>query len=613
MRNATAKAKKEKRRWVISNIGYALRNQWSWARERVVFLMLKIPLTVALSLLGAYFPALILSKLEQGADFVTMLRVLILYFLLWCGLDILESYRYSRVERHRYQILNTYQLLLNKKHLQTDYINTEDPHILQKYAIAWNDTMGGCACDTIVPDMLDFFVNCAGALTYGTIILTFSPLVLITILFSALITYGYGRYKIYYTESRRKVRNTFDRKMGYLIGVERNVEYAKDIRVFNMAGWLDRLYHQQMRASMAEHNKSCTVDWVGGVTSAALVLLQNGVAYTLLIRQLLTGGLHVADFVFMISVITGFSGWFTGIISGWNHIAAQSVTVGHYRAYFEVEERMNHGVGHPLPCKSDGPPAIAFEHVRFTYPTAEKPLFDDVNLQIAPGEKVAIVGANGAGKTTLIKLLCGMYLPDEGNVYVNGVPSKAYNIEEYYTLFSTVFQDMYLLPVTIREFLTTTETGEVDDQKVWWALDKMGLGDLVRAYPDGLDTRLMRGTYDGAVDLSGGERQKLMIARALYKDAPVVILDEPTAALDPIAEGRLYEQFDELTTGKTAIYISHRLSSTRFCDRIFFVKDGQITECGSHDELIATGGDYAHMFEVQSRYYQTDERGADTL
>ncbi len=596
---------KERKRhgMILSNIRYALNNQWNWTKTRVIFLALKIPLTVALSLTAAYFPSLIISELECGSSFLTVLKVLAIYFALWLALELLENYRYSKVEQHRYLIRNIYQLLLNKKHLQTDYMNTEDPRILQKYANAWYDSIGECAGDAIVPTILNFFVNCAGVLTYGTIIFSFSPVMLITIVASAVITYLYGRYKIKYTEAHRTIWNTYERKMGYLIGVERNVEYAKDIRIFNMAGWLDGLYTKQMAGSISEHNKSQNVNYIGGLVSAALILIQNAIAYYLLLRQLLTGNLSVASFVFMLSIITGFAAWFTSIISTWNSIAAQSIMIEHYREYFEIEECMNHGVGHVLPNPEDYPLSIDFRHVYFKYPASEQYIFRDLNLFIKPGEKVAIVGSNGAGKSTLVKLLCGMYLPEQGDVCINGVSSKEYNIDAYYTLFSTVFQDLYLLPVTIREFMTTAEDGDVDEEKVWWALRKIGLGELVGSYPNGLDTRLMKGTYDDAVDLSGGEKQKLMIARALYKDAPIVILDEPTAALDPVAESQLYEKFHELTAGKTAIYISHRLSSTRFCDRIFFLEDGQVVESGSHSELMMLGGKYADMYDVQSRYY----------
>lgn len=595
--------KKKGHTLVLPNIWYALINQWKWAKMRVIFLALKIPLAIVLSILGTYFPSLIISEMEKGSPLHTILKVLSIYIILWYALEILENYRYSKVEQHRYLIRNIYQLLLNKKHLQTDYINTEDPRILQKYANAWYDSIGECAGDTIVPNIIDFFVNCAGALTYGTIILSFSPIMLITIGISGVITYLYGKYKIKYAEAHRKIWNTYERKMGYLISIERNVEYAKDIRVFNMAGWLDRLYHKQMVDSIYENNKNRTVDYVGGLISATLVLIENAIAYYLLFGQLVTGDLSAASFVFMVSVITGFAVWFTSIISSWNIIAAQSVTIRHYREYFEIKERMNHKVGHSLPNPDKYPLSIEFRHVYFQYPSSERYIFRDLNLCINRGEKVAIVGANGAGKSTLVKLLCGMYFPEHGDVCIDGVSSKEYNIDDYYTLFSTVFQDMYLLPITIREFMTTTEEGEADDERIWWALDKIGLGELVRSYSGGLDTRLMKGIYDNAVDLSGGEKQKLMIARALYKNAPIVILDEPTSALDPIAEGQLYNQFHELTAEKTAIYISHRLSSTRFCDRIFFLKDGQVVESGSHSELMALGGEYANMFDVQSRYY----------
>jgi ABC-type bacteriocin/lantibiotic exporter with double-glycine peptidase domain len=265
------------------------------------------------------------------------------------------------------------------------------------------------------------------------------------------------------------------------------------------------------------------------------------------------------------------------------------------------------GVGIPLPSVEKLPPSIKLKNISYTYPNAEKPTLRDINICIEAGQKVAIVGANGAGKTTLIKLISGMYIPTEGEVKLSGKSACEYNRDEYYTLFSAVFQDIYLLASSISENISQTAPEHTDKERITHCLELSGLVTKTNSLPNKESTMLVRSVHPDAIELSGGERQKLAMARALYKDAPVLILDEPTAALDPLAENEVYQKYAELTKGKTSIFISHRLASTRFCDRILLLDGNVVADEGSHDELMAIGGIYANMFSIQASYYQTDE------
>ena len=254
------------------------------------------------------------------------------------------------------------------------------------------------------------------------------------------------------------------------------------------------------------------------------------------------------------------------------------------------------------------------EDVTFRYPGAEQPLFEHFNLTIRPGEKVAVVGLNGAGKTTLVKLLCGFYDPEEGRVLLNGVDIREYNRQDYYNLLSAVYQDYSVLDVTVEENVAQTME-DIDVQRVMDCLEKAGLKDFISQLPQGLQTHVGRDVYLDGVLFSGGQTQRLMLARALYKDGPILVLDEPTAALDPIAESDIYKKYNEMTAGKTSLFISHRLASTRFCDRILYLEAGKIREEGTHEQLLGLGGAYAKLFEIQSRYYQEgrDFRGEEVF
>lgn len=337
----------------------------------------------------------------------------------------------------------------------------------------------------------------------------------------------------------------------------------------------------------------------------------DGLTYGFLIYLVIYKNMPLGNFVFYFGAVAGFSTWLSGIIKNINSLNTMSLEVSDLREYLEMEDKMNRGTGVELPTSYELPCDIELKNVYYKYPGAEHYTIKNMSFHIKKGEKIALVGVNGAGKTTLVKLICGLYTPTKGEIYINGKKSSVYNRDDYYNLFSVVFQDNHLLPISIEKNIALKLKEDIDDEKINRILSMSGLLGKIKTLPKGKETLMIKSIHEEATELSGGELQKLMLARALYKAAPIIILDEPTAALDPIAENEIYEKYNDLTKAHTSIFISHRLSSTRFCDRILFIEQGQIREEGDHYSLMDKGGKYKEMYDMQSYYYKDNIGGEE--
>ena len=590
---------------ILPNVHYALKNIWKWDKKFYWFFIPTIPFAVILPLAAAYFPKVLIDSVGSDKSLQSIILIVGIYFAALLMVTLMDQYCTSRLSMRQYNITLHYQNAISEKHMRTDFSNTDNPDAINKYEYAMSDACSGqCAPEFVLQSLSRLLISLLGIFTYGAAISIVSPWIL-------LVTYLIARWQRNYVEKNKEKWVEIDRKIGYLQGFSQKFDYAKDIRIYGMFDWLSEMLLRFQNDRFAWNKKVSARGLIGTIINALLALLRNGLAYAILIVMVLNDEIGAGDFVFYFGMITGFSAWLNGIGNTANDIAHKSVKIGYYRDYFNIEEKFNHGKGCALPKQEDLPVSVELKCVSFSYPSedGEKYAVKSVDLKIKKGEKLAIVGENGAGKTTLVKLMCGFYYPSEGEIKLNGHAVTDYNIEEYYSLFSAVFQDIYLLPVSIAEFVSSSDA-EIDRYKVLKCIGQAGLGEKIASLERGIDSRLMKGVFDDSIDMSGGEKQKLMLARALYKDAPVIILDEPTAALDPIAENELYLKYNELTAHKTSVYISHRLASTRFCDRIVFLENGEIAEIGSHDELMALGGKYAKMYELQSHYYKEEAKDA---
>ena len=385
----------------------------------------------------------------------------------------------------------------------------------------------------------------------------------------------------------------------YLVNVMLEERRADDIRIGHLDHFLDVQFGKAMEHFLPMYLDFARFSAITDGKNALLSLLSNFAAYLVIGARALYGVLPIGDVLL-------YAGSVTRAMSDLQTFLATGSEFDYINSYlstyedFIAQPSMAYDGTLPMEKRDDGQYEFAFHDVSFSYPGTNIPVLEHVTLSFAVGEKTALVGRNGAGKTTLIKLLCRLYEPTSGYITLNGIDIRKYSYKEYTQAFSVVFQDFHLFSLPLDENIAAGT--EIDEAALQSSLAKVGLTDRVQQLPQGVRTRLYNNNGSG-VDLSGGEAQRTAIARALYKDAPFVILDEPTAALDPIAEAEIYEQFSQMTAGKTAVYISHRMSSCKFCDRIIVLDHGRIAEDGTHDTLLANHGIYANLYETQAQYY----------
>lgn len=381
------------------------------------------------------------------------------------------------------------------------------------------------------------------------------------------------------------------------------IKAAKDIRLYNMIAWLNSVYRVNMEGVNSWYKKYASKIFKVSICDCSFSLVREGVTYFYLLYLVLQGTLTVADFVLYFNVIVGFSAWLNSLLGQVNTINRLNVSINRFRTFVEYPEKY---------CRNSGekihdflkPRTIELKNVSYQYSGEDSKVIDDLSLTINPGQHLAVVGLNGAGKTTLVKLICGLIDPTEGQVLYDGKDLKVLDRDEVYKAFGVVFQQYSILPVTIAEIVAENIRENVNVDRVKKCLEQAGLMEKINSLKYGLDTKYDKTMWEDGIDLSGGEKQKLLLARALYKNSPIVILDEPTAALDPISEQNMYELYNGVMDSKSSIFISHRLASTRFCSHIILLENGKIIECGTHDELLSLHGKYYELFETQAKHYR---------
>lgn len=585
------------------NTAYFVKAAWDNCPSVLLICLLLAVATAGATVVEMLFVPVVLGQVEGHVPLPQLLATIGVFtlalLLLWGG----KSYLNTNALFGRIQVRMYISGEISRKSTSTSF-----PNLLDTTFLKWKEqALRTCnsnqdASEAIWTTWTDILTNVLGFAVYLLLLTGLSGWMVVLVILTTAVGFMVSEHLEGWGSRHREERAACMNTIGYARRVSTKREYAQDFRIFGLRPWLDEVWSSAMGAYRAFLTRRERVYFLVYVVDALLTLLRNGGAYAYLIWLTLTQGLSASQFLLYFSAISGFTQWVKGIMEQFSTLHRQSLELSTLREFLEWPEPFAFEEGKPLPqglkdCE------IMLDHVSYRYPGAEKDTISNLTFTLHPGEKVAIVGLNGAGKTTLVKLLCGFLDPTQGCVRLNGVDIRTYNRREYYHLFSAVFQEFSVLDTNVAVNVAQRVDG-IDRARVAECLEKAGLTQAVEALPKGMDTPVTRNVFEDGVELSGGQMQRLMLARALYRDAPVVVLDEPTAALDPLAEHDIYMKYNSMTQGKSSLFISHRLASTRFCDRIIYMEYGRIAEEGTHQSLLDLGGGYSKLFEVQSRYYQ---------
>lgn len=609
----------DKKYSLSNNVFFLLRMIRKYLPMSFVFVIIDIPLAVFLDYVSVRIPNLIVGMIQGYSVSVGIIAALGIASVLAA---VTLQYGNRMVSAQAPQLCAKLDLKLFEKYMTCSYEKLEDADFTAHY----KEADGYLADDNhflseAAMHIIEIGSGALGIILYFSILIRLPKWVLAVLITGTIVELLISRNAENERKKRQETIGRLTRKADYMNKTAADVRSAKDIRIFGMIPWLEEKFtavldrfhientqveKQRIRIAGIRAGISGVLEILTGILLAVFVLQEK---------------LSLAEYILYVGAIRSFSMWSFQFGTLMQNFYRMNGDLSRIRSFIDGEETIqsntqtqvnkqsNRSIVNTTRMKFDHVSKIEFSHVFYRYPKSDRWIVKDLSFVIEDGEKIALVGMNGAGKTTMIKLLCGLLIPTKGTIRINGVSSTDISREDYYRLFSTVFQDIHLFPASIQKNIVCSDE-QIDPIRFDDAVKKSGMDQVAQKFRDGLNTLLVAEVDENAVNLSGGQVQKLMLARAIYKNAPILLLDEPTAALDPIAEKNIYLQYNEMAEGKVSVFISHRLASTVFCDRIFFMKNGIIAEEGTHEELIQKKGDYYEAFSVQSKYYQEEEEGA---
>ena len=585
---------------VLDNTKFLLQQWRKFDAGSIPLAFFRIPVVIFLPVLTALIPALMLRAIEESWT----IQRLIIFVSVFSGMIALFSWLEPFLREKLYyagMVLRTHFVIKSfEKLLYMDYAKLEDSKTRKEWESAREFAFRWSGVRNSFQLLTSMAANLFGIFTYiailGRLDWRLIAIVFVTCTGEYLLKFLLRKVE---WKARTKRWDSFAR-FEYLHRIAVDPVAAKDIRIFGAKDWLMYCMARVLAAFKKSEQKAATRFFAIGMGISLVNVVRELAAYAFLIIAVLNAQITVAEFIFFFGIVTGFSGWIMGFVDQYNQLHQLCLLCQKYRDFADQSTEDDGTESIPKTWET-----LELRNVSYTYEGAVEPALSNINLTIKRGERVSLVGANGAGKTTLVKILAGFYKPTTGEVLLNGKSLWDYKREERFLKMAAIFQDYHFLPLSIGENITMQPADEQDKVRLERVLRQSGSWDFVSDLKEGTNSRLLKQVHKDAVEFSGGQRQRLLLARALYKrGVQFLILDEPTAALDPIAENKLYLSYAKLMENTMSLFVSHRLSSTQFCQRVLFMRDGKITEEGTHKDLIALRKDYWRMFETQAHYYK---------
>lgn len=592
-------------RLIFQNLAFVYRELFRFSRQSLWQMPLYALIRIVSPLIISAIPAVAIAMLTERSltEYVLGISALLLVNVVLAVFAILLENRFTlniigvRVKGFCSRLLH--------KCLTMDFCNIEPADKQKKmYRGMGSIISNNRGVEGLIRYSFELLYGLFGLLSYGFIMFSIHWSILLIVAGTTVATFFLKRHAILFWRKLADERYPAARVITMLKEQGISLEYGKDIRIYHVENWFRKIFDEQIRKIYRLVARQ-ELHWYFPTAGEQVGnFIRDFVMYMMLIRMVLSGGISVSQFTFYVGVVAGFSVWMNEAVTHLSQVMETNVEMEYYMDAMNISDVFLHGEGK----KPDGRAevSIEFRDVSFRYEEDGKDILSHLSFRIEPGEKAALVGNNGAGKTTIVKLLCGFYLPTEGEVLINGYPTSDYDMDEYGKLISPVFQDGFMSAFTVAMNVAGGKEEDIDRDRVRRCLKEAGIWEKIDSLENKEETYVTQTLERDGVNFSGGEIQKLLIARALYKNGKCLILDEPTSALDPIAESRVYQEYNDMTREKTSVFISHRLASTRFCDKILYLEDGRVLEQGTHEELLAKNGAYAKMFEIQSHYYQKD-------
>ncbi|SHH13829.1 ABC transporter ATP-binding protein [Tepidibacter thalassicus] len=559
-------------------------------------------------LIHIILPKFIIDELIKGNDFKKIIIYVLIYILLQLMVSLISSFikeRYININGHLYAM--HFLLTINKKIVSLDMAQLDLPDTHQKIALAKDIVHKG-----IGMNLINSFFNCITSIVViistSLIVITADSRLLFVIVIFSLLSIFLNIKNENWILNQREENIYLTRVLNYYIGIMGNKTHAKEMRMFGFSNWLMNKYYKTLKSLKVRLKKLYSRSLSIKIINIFFENIKTNGIYLFLAWKTFKHEITIGGFTQYFNATSQLSNAILNFMSFFTKLTINGKYIDSYRSFMELESNIeNDNISLCFDkVKLNKIQKIRLENVSFAYPNSKLNILENVNFTFESGKIYVIVGENGAGKTTLINLIARLYEPSKGNIYLNDIPINKINYKEYRNNFSIVFQDFKYFSFTVAENVALDkykENSKEIDEKIISALDKAKIWNKVNSLPNGINTNLDKIFYEDGVILSGGENQKIALARALFRDSEIIILDEPSSALDPIAEDELLSSFKEIASDKMVIYISHRLTCANIADQIIFIKNNTIHETGSHQELMDKNGDYARYYKTQAKHY----------